>query len=113
MAWRINREVSMESEGEVTWLTVADGLVVLSFLVLIAGVFVAPLTEAISVKSSARMFGVALMLFAASPFVLAGHYDLYCSLGKRLPRPRVTKQEITTLGLLLLPLGGGIWWIFA
>lgn len=113
LTWRLNREVAMEAEDERTWATFPDGYVAASFLVVVAGVFAAPLSGAASTEMAAKLFGVAMLIFAASPFVLAGHYNLYCSWGKSVPRPHVTKQEWTAVGVTTLLCAGGAWWILA
>ena len=93
LTWRLNREVAMEAEDETTWVTLPDGYVAASFLVVVVGVFAAPISGSASTEMAAKLLGVAMLVFGASPFVLAGHYSLYCSWGRNGPRPRVTKQE--------------------
>ena len=113
LTWRLNREVAMEAESERTWVTLPDGFVAVSFLVVVVGVFAAPLSGTASTNMAAKLFGLAMIVFAAFPFVLAGHYNLYCSWGKSGPRPRVTKQEwvaaVVSTGLVV----GGAWWVLA
>ena len=99
LAWRISREVYMEERNETTWLTLADGLVALSFLVLIGGVFLSPMWG-VPTTHAVKLLGLALVIFAPSVFVLAGHYNLYCDWGveydedgDKLPRDPCTKQE--------------------
>ena len=93
LGWRIQREIYMESRRERTWLTLADIFVGVSFLLLLVGVFAGPILSDISSSTAAKFFGLALFCFAASPFVLAGHYYLYGSWCKKRPRPWVTVQE--------------------
>ena len=97
--WRIQREVAMGDKRYVTWLTLADGLVGLSFFWVVALVFAVPLKMDVSAELTARFLGMGLFLFAAHPVVLAGHYSLYCSWGKNEGgnegRPGISKQEIT------------------
>lgn len=69
LAWRISREVYMEERYETTWLTLADGFVALSFLVLIGGVFLAP-TWGVPTTAAVRLLGLALVIFAPAVFVL-------------------------------------------
>ena len=107
----------MELRGERTWLTVADGAVGVSFLVIALGVFVAPVSGSISVNMAAKFFGMSSLLFAVVPFILAGHYNLYCSWGKykrrRLARrDRVTKQEWAAIVVSCALVTSGAWWIF-
>ena len=95
----------MEEMGQRTWLTLADGMVALSFLVLIGGVFLSPMFGATS-TNAVRLLGLALTLFAPSVFVLAGHYNLYSDWGVRYdkdgcksPRDRCTKQELVATSI--------------
>ena len=115
LAWRIRRETYMEATGETTWITLADLLVAASFLVSVVFVFVAPLSGFASTAFGTKMFGVALMMFAASPFVLAGHYNLYPfrNRSEDEPRPNVTGQEWATFSLSILLVTGGACWIFS
>jgi len=111
LTWRINREVSMESEDETTWVTLTDAFVAASFLILVTGVFLAPLAGSTSTQMAAKWLGIALMLFTASPFILAGRYNLYCSWGKNGCRLRITKQEWLACGVSTVLVAGGAWWI--
>lgn len=98
LSWRITREIHMESQGQRTWLTVPDGIVMLSVLILVGGVFAAPILVDIKVGDAARLFGLSLTLFASAPVVLAGHYDLYRYQEKpKECRNRVTPQEWCSL----------------
>ena len=114
LSWRIKRELAMEAKGERTWLTLADYLVGLSFLVLVFGVFAAPIFGTFTTDVAAKIFGIALILFTSSAFVLAGHYDLYCRWDKKLPRDRVTKQEGTASVLsVIIVVIYVVWWASA
>ena len=111
-SWRLKREIDMEMANQETWLTLADLMNGISFLLLVGGVFAAPILGDLSVDTAARIFGLALAGFAASPFILAGHYNLYCSWRKTRPRPSVTAQElVATVFALGLISGYGGWWI--
>lgn len=99
LSWRVSREIVMEEEGEAIWATLPDGFVAVSFLILVIGVFVAPVSGSVSTAMASKLFVLAIVVFAATPFVLAGHFNLYCSWGKNGPRPRVTKQEWVATGL--------------
>ena len=116
LGWRINREIAMEADDERTWLTLPDALVTVSF-VLVVVAFVTSFSGSLSTGTVAKLLGTSLMVFAASPFVLAGHYNLYCQWGKYnqwgnpIPRDPITNQERATFVILLFPVGFGIWWI--
>ena len=108
----------MERRGERTWLTVADGFVGVSFLLIAFGVFAAPVAGSASVNMAAKLFGIASVMFAVVPIILAGHYNLYCSWGKCRPgqlarRGRVTKQEGAAIGVSCILVASGAWWIFS
>ncbi len=111
LTWRISREVAMEAEDEETWTTLADGIVAASFLILVIGVFIAPLSGTASTVMAAKLLAISLMVFACAPFVLAGHYNLYCAWGKCAIRSRVTKQECASVVISTVAVGCGTWWI--
>ena len=111
LTWRIRREIEMEDEGEETWVTSADGFVSASLFVLIGGVFCGPALGVVEKDLAGKLFGLALMLFACSPIILAGHYNLYCRWDKDRSRDRLTKQEMAAIGFAtLLLLGYAAWW---
>ena len=112
LIWRINREITMESEDERTWLTLPDAFAAVSFFILGIGVFLIPLSHDISNASVAKLLGTSIVVFAAYPFVLAGHYNLYCSWDVDEPRDRTTKQEWMTFAIAILLIAGGILWIW-
>ena len=113
IGWRIRRELYMESISERTWLTLADGFVGVSFLLLLGGVFAAPILGSVPAGFAAKCFGLAFVWFAASPFVLAGHYNLYGGWYKRPPpRPWATVQEMVIAGVsLVFVVGYFVAWI--
>ena len=111
VGFRINRELFMEARCETTWLTLADGLVGLSLLVLVFGVFAAPMFGTADANLAERLLGLSLVLFVSAGFVLVGHYNLYGSWGRNCSRDQVTKQECAAVVFALLMLGGyGVWW---
>ncbi len=128
LSWRIRREVQIEEdyarvdpwlrqEGHVrrppaTWVTLADGLVGLS-LVMLAAVVAVPALGVLSFPFAVRLLGLAVLLFAAYPFVLAGHYNLYNVRRAGDPRSRVTTQEWVTLSIAGIPVAGYVlyWWL--
>ena len=70
--WRINREVAVEVEGWPTWLTLPDGIAAASFLMVVVGVFALPLSGSVaSTDTVAKLLGLAVIMFATYPFVLA------------------------------------------
>ena len=99
LTWRFQREIAMEQQGYRTWLTIGDAIAMISFLVLLSGVFAGPVLDVVTIDLAAKLFGLSLVAFSAYPFVLAGHYNLYSRWGRRLPRDRVTKQERVALAL--------------
>ena len=82
--WRINREVAVEEKGQPTWMTLADGFVVASFLVLVIGVFAAPLLCSVPTEMVAKLLGIAMMLFAGVSFRIGQSLQLVLFLGQNL-----------------------------
>ena len=97
LSWRIQRELQMEMRRERTWVTIADGILWLSLLILACGVFVAPVILGADLEVATVFFGWSIILLVSAPAVLAGHYDLLPMLPKKRPRPRVTIQELLAL----------------
>ena len=96
LAWRLNREVYMEERVGITWLTLADYMVYFSILMLVGGVFVAPIFGGVPFPWAVWLLGLSLVIFAATPPVIAGHYNLYPYKPRtRKPRHRnrTTAQE--------------------
>jgi hypothetical protein len=74
---RITREIAVGREGDITWLPLADVLNLLSLLVTMLGVFVAPIVDIGGVALPMKAFGASVILLVGYPFALAGHYDMY------------------------------------
>ena len=102
----------MEAEDERTSITASDVIITLSFLLLTIGVFVIPLSCSECTGFAANMFGTALVLFAATPFVLFGHYNLYPFGDQYGRRPWITKQERVALVLLVPFVAAILFWIW-
>ena len=115
LTWRINRELAMEEDEERTWVTIPDAFVAVSFALVVVA-FAASLSDSWSIDVIAKLLATSAIVFAASPFLLVGHYDLYCSWGKEQAieegRDRVTNQEWTTFGIAILLVAFGVWWIW-
>lgn len=120
LAWRFGREVAMEATGERTWLTAPDLIVMLSLSILVGGVFAAPILGYSDSDNAAEWFGLSLVVFASSPFVLAGHYELYWEGLRSLDgfwrksegRARVTAQEVLSMAVPVITSGIYIWlWV--
>ena len=115
LTWRINRELAMEEDEERTWVTIPDALVAASFALVVVA-FAASLSDSWSIDVIAKLLATSAITFAASPFLLAGHYNLYCSWGKEEDeeegRDRVTNQEWATFGISILLVAFGVWWIW-
>ena len=67
-------------------------MVYFSIVCLVTGVFILPILGVINLSMSVYLFGLALIIFALSPIVLAGHYNLYLPRSES-SRPHVTTQE--------------------
>ncbi|WP_346096009.1 hypothetical protein [Streptomyces olivaceiscleroticus] len=76
-ALRINREIDVSGKGDITWIPPADILNLLSIAVSMFGVFVAPVIGLGSANVPVKAFGLSVLLLAAYPFALAGHYDMF------------------------------------
>ena len=74
---RITREVTVGGRGDKTWLPLADVLNLLSLLITMLGVFVAPIVAVGGSTFPVKAFGASVILLAGYPFALAGHYDMY------------------------------------
>ncbi|KOG82234.1 hypothetical protein ADK78_03155 [Kitasatospora aureofaciens] len=78
-ALRINREIDVSGKGDITWLPPADILNLLSIVITMLGVFIAPVLDIGSSTLPVKAFGLAVLLLAGYPFALAGHYDMFNS----------------------------------
>jgi hypothetical protein len=76
-AWRVDREVKVGEEGDLTWLPPADFLNLVSMMIVVGGVFTLPILGLVDLIIARILFGLALILFVGYPFALAGHYDMY------------------------------------
>ena len=108
IAWRVNRELYAEQKRARTWIPWADRMIYFSVLILIGGVFIAPLLGDVSLRWAVWLFGLALVIFAATPPVIAGHYNLYRYDPDRIGRPGTTTQEKWALGVVSLAIGAYI-----
>ena len=94
LAWRLNRELYMAQKKEITWIPWADRIIFASMLILIGGVFIAPVVGNASLEWAAWLFGLALVLFTLTPLVIAGHYDLYrFDPDRDAQHPRTTQES--------------------
>ncbi|MCB1044422.1 MAG: hypothetical protein KDC35_15880 [Acidobacteria bacterium] len=98
--WRISNEVARGSSGDITWLPPADILNLVAMVVLVVGVFIAPMAEESLVRSPHKAFGLALILFVGHCFALAGHYDMF---NPRTPRSMkyFPLQELVAVGVVI------------
>ena len=101
LAWRLHREVYMEERSERIWFTAADVLTYLSLLVLIGSVFVLPAFVEVRTTTTEKWFGLSLVIFASTPLVLAGHYNLFVQSKKSGGRDRLTGQEMWALAVVI------------
>jgi hypothetical protein len=85
-------EPATEQSGPDIWFPIADYLNLLSFGFTIVFVFLVPMTKNYVPSISFLMFGIALILFAAYPFALVGHYQIFVR-RKRPPTPPYCSWE--------------------
>ncbi len=81
--WRIAQEVDVASRDDICWLPPADLVNLAGMLVLVAGVFLAPILAIGDESVPLRAFGLAAVLFVGHCFALAGHYELFNNRTKR------------------------------
>jgi hypothetical protein len=96
---RINREIAMGDKKEVMWLPPADYVNLLSLMVTLFGVFVAPIMSLYGVSTAAAALGFAMTLLACYPFALAGHYKLFDPQNARKYPKFFPSQEKIAVGL--------------
>lgn len=73
--FRIGREAKKRDERLRYWLPPADFLLLTSLAVTLIGVFVLPILGA-SLSFALYALGLSLVVLAAYPFALAGHYEI-------------------------------------
>ena len=73
--FRIGREAKKRDERFLYWLPPADFLLLGSLAVTLIGVFVLPILGA-GLSFALYALGLSLVLLAAYPFALAGHYEI-------------------------------------
>lgn len=93
---RINREISVASSGDITWLPVADWFNILSLSVMLVGVFTLPALDVVDSGTAARLFGLAALLLLGYAFALVGHYEMYKP-GPRSMRFFPTQERVVTM----------------
>jgi hypothetical protein len=103
-AARINREIAVGEQWDVTWLPPSDILNLISMVALVAGVFILPVFGFDEPRFMTYAFGLAILLFLGFPFALAGHYDMYNNRSKRsyLYFPYQEKLVISVIAVLAI-----------
>lgn len=76
--FRLSRELKFRDEGDTTWLPWADLFSLFSMLIMVLCVFLLPILG-LGISFAMNAFGVSLILLAAYPFALAGHYELFAA----------------------------------
>lgn len=99
-AWRIQREVQMEAEGEITWLPYCDWLNLVGIIVTTLIIFLT--MSGVTGRPIVLLLGLTIIFIAGYPFTIAGHYMLYTERQTMCPRPHFPKQEKIALGVVLL-----------
>ena len=80
---RINREVEV-GKKDIVWLPPADVVNLIAITILVLGVFILPILGFVDLPFLRGTFGLAVLLFVGHAFALAGHYDLYSYMLRRL-----------------------------
>ena len=76
-----------------------------TMVILIRGVFIGPLVGDISLRWAVWLFGLALVIIAAAPPVIAGHYNLFRYDPDRVDRPPTTTREKWPLRVVSVAIG--------
>ena len=74
--WRIARE-SKAPEHVVTWISPADIVNLVSMMVMLFGVFLAPIMGFAKTATVIKIFGLSIILFVGHIFAMAAHYELF------------------------------------
>ncbi len=101
--WRTTRELNgrdlreeyhAEQNQDVNrWFPPADYLNLASLLVIVGGVFLAPILRLGSIRFAERALGLSAILFIGYPFAVLGHYNLLFRKGTALRGEFSTVQE--------------------
>ena len=114
LGWRLNREIRMSERKRRTWITIADYMTYLSVIILVLGVFLLPpFLDDMHDGWVSWLFGLALIVFAVTPPVIAGHYELYSR--KERSYDYITTQERWALVPALVVIAAyftvGLFWV--
>ena len=103
----------MRDKGYVTWITLADIFAIISMLLLVVGVFMAPPIFGTSLYSAVIIFVIAVGISACAPLLLIAHYNLWGNFWKyREIEGRTTAEERWVLCVLLvLAVGLSLGWV--
>jgi hypothetical protein len=104
--WRLQRELTMESEGETVWVPLADWLNLVAFVVVAGGVFLLPVLGDSNRTLPRNAFGLGVVILAFYPFALLGHYKLFRPREPFVKRPVCPWEEgIVLIGAALAVIG--------
>jgi len=76
-SWRVSREIKMRSQGQLTWLPLADWVNIISMVLTAIGVFVLPAIGVKNLETVKRIFAFSVLLIVGHAFALVGHYQLF------------------------------------
>lgn len=75
--WRLEREVQLGDQDNITWLVPSDYVSILGMLCFVIGVVLLPASGLIPVSAASAAFGLGAIFFVGQALGLAGHYELY------------------------------------
>lgn len=103
LTYRITREREFAAKDEDTWFPFADKLNLASILVNIIGVFLLPIFGVTTLNPKGAL-ALALMLFGAYGFALAGHYELFFRNWDKLKYFPPQEQVVVSAAVVLVAL---------
>ena len=83
-SWRLNEEARVGDKGSIPWLIPSDYLNLLAMLLLVAGVYLLPMSGFFTATQAGVFCGLGALLFVGYLFCLAGHYQLFNLTKKRV-----------------------------
>ena len=100
--WRIAQEAHVADRGDISWLPPADIVNLAGMIVIVVGVFLAPLASVFTPRLAAWAFGLGALLFVGHCFALAGHYELYNNRTSRSYQYFPVQERVVVIVLILV-----------
>lgn len=103
--WRISQEVAVANRNDISWVPPADYVNLAGMVVVVMGVFLAPLLSIGGGRAPAFALGLGAILFVGHCFALAGHYELYNNKSKRTYRYFPFQEKVAIIVVALAVAG--------